>query len=237
MANLFAESASSFNGDAFGAYEKAKWVEFPCTQKFDYDRLRQEAESGDPKNPTTDNTNPGNNAVTNFLNKIKDRVNALPDSALDTCECKCCPKSPLDGMNIDIDYDGCCDCENDPECSKQIIINNIDGEPVEDECDFETACHAINNYAEQHMKDAGDFFSNLMDPNTESGDSGSLKNAIIRQVDLVLNRKCKRRQKGKFFFAGLNTQKLPDANGIGSLSCLPDTERGVTDAGGNPILS
>lgn len=216
--NLFTESAGSFSGDtAFGSYEKSKWVEYPCTQRYDYDRLRQEAESGDPKSPATDNTNPGNNAITNFLNKIKDRVTALPDAALNTCECKCCPKSPLDGMNIDINYDGCCDCENDPECNKKIVINNIE-EPAEDECDFETACHAINNYAQQHIKDGGDFFSNLMDPDTETGESGSLKESIIRQVDLVLNRKCKRREKGKFYFAGLNPTTLPPSNGLPNLS-------------------
>lgn len=212
--NLFLESASSFTGDtAFGSYEKSQWVEYPCTQRYDYDRLRQEAESGNPKFPTDDNNNAGNNAVTNFLNKIKSRVTALPDEALNTCECKCCPQSPLDGMNIDINYDGCCDCENDPECTKQIVINNIEN-PTEDDCNFETACHAINNYAQQHIKDGGDFFSNLMDPNTESGESTSLKQSIIRQVDLILNRKCKRRKKGKFYFAGLNVQSLPQSNGI-----------------------
>jgi hypothetical protein len=211
--NLFIESLSSFSGDtAFGDYEKSKWVEYPCTQRYDYDRLRQEAESGDPKSPTTDNTNSGNNAVTTFLNKIKSRVTALPDVALNTCECKCCPQSPLDGMNIDINYDGCCDCQNDPECTRQIILNN-NNPPPENPCDFETACHAINNYAQQHIKDGADFFSNLMDPDTESTESGSLKESIVRQVDLVLNRKCKRRQKGKFYFSGLNTQDLPPSNG------------------------
>jgi hypothetical protein len=205
--NLFTESLSTFKGSyGYGQYEPVEIQEYPCSQNWDYDRLKFEAESLDPLNPKVDTLNPGNNAVTDFLQNVRARLVAYPPSETHTCNCKCCPQTPI----YDVDFDGCCDCENDPECKRYIRIIS----PTEEECDAETLCNALHAYSEKVMGHFGDFISNLEDSTIENTNSGSLKNAIIRQIDLYLVKKCIRLKGGKYIFNFLNTDNPPQSDGI-----------------------